>query len=280
MSSRFLLAGGPSSIGGDDGGEVIRVSGTGDVAGRLLDGVEACTSLVIETLSTCMSSRAVSESLISESLSLLRKENKSLDAMLKCEGPDSTSATPGSKSWPGKPLGLIMNVIFTRFYKSLVVYRISTRACHSYWPRESGVRLPARELIFCSLYTTPHNTSYTTININQLLNSSMVPREEHRAVHQSKKKVVKLRAEVMQDRTVLKCFIAVKSSILSVLVLPVQLRLPWKSAITGPEQTFWRLRLGLTPCPILCTPSSEVSFRWIIVFLFAQVVSPRSITLV
>ena len=92
MSSRFLLVGGPSSIGGDDGGEVIRVSGTGGVAARLLDGIEACTSLVIETLSTCMSLRAVSESLISESLSLLRKENRSLDAMLKCDGPDGTSA--------------------------------------------------------------------------------------------------------------------------------------------------------------------------------------------
>ena len=86
MSNRFLLAGGPSSNGGDGGGEFIRVSGTGDVAGRLLDGVEACTSpvlAVLETLSTCMALRAVSESLISESLSLSRKENRSLDAMLK-----------------------------------------------------------------------------------------------------------------------------------------------------------------------------------------------------
>ena len=33
---------------------------------------------------------------------------------------------------------------------SLVVYRISTRACHSYGARESGVRLPARELDFFS----------------------------------------------------------------------------------------------------------------------------------
>jgi hypothetical protein len=103
MSSRFLLTGGPSSIGGDDGGEDIRVSGTGDVAGRLLDGVEACTSPVLETLSTCMALRAVSESLISESLSLLRKENKSLGAMLKCDGPDTAvHHSSGVKSWPGK----------------------------------------------------------------------------------------------------------------------------------------------------------------------------------
>jgi hypothetical protein len=77
MSNRFLFAGGPSSNGGDDDGD-IRVSGTGDVAGRLLDGVEVCASPVLETLSTCM---AVSESLISESLSLSRKENRSLDVM-------------------------------------------------------------------------------------------------------------------------------------------------------------------------------------------------------
>jgi hypothetical protein len=88
MSNRFLLEGGPSSNGGDDDGDFIRVSGTEDVGcGRLLDGVEACTSPVLETLSTCMS-----ESLISESLSLLRKENRSLDDMLKCDGPAPQSS--------------------------------------------------------------------------------------------------------------------------------------------------------------------------------------------
>jgi hypothetical protein len=95
MSNRFLLAGGPPSNGGDGDREYIRVSGTGDVAGRLLDGV------VLETLSTCMALRAVSESLISESLSLLRKENRSLDAMLKCDGPPQSS---GVKSWSGSPI--------------------------------------------------------------------------------------------------------------------------------------------------------------------------------
>jgi hypothetical protein len=87
MSNRFLLAGGPSSNGGDDGGESIRVSGTGDVAARLLD--RACTSPVLETLSTCMALKAVSESLVSESLSLSRKENRSLGVMLKCDGLDT-----------------------------------------------------------------------------------------------------------------------------------------------------------------------------------------------
>lgn len=91
MSNRFFLEGGPSSKGGDGGGEFIRVSGTSDVAGRLLDGVEASTSPILGTLSTCMSLGAVSESLISESLSLslLRKENRSLDAMLKDGTPQS-----------------------------------------------------------------------------------------------------------------------------------------------------------------------------------------------
>ena len=89
MSNRFLLAGGPSSNGGDDGGESIRVSGTGDVAARLLDRVEVCTSPVLETLSTCMALKAVSESLASESLSLSRKENRSLGVMLKCDGLDT-----------------------------------------------------------------------------------------------------------------------------------------------------------------------------------------------
>ena len=84
MSNRFLFAGGPSSNGGGDCGDFIRVSGTGDVAGRLLDCVEACTCPVLETSSTCMTLRAVSESLISESLSLSRKENRSLDVMLQC----------------------------------------------------------------------------------------------------------------------------------------------------------------------------------------------------
>ncbi len=129
MSNRFLLAGGLPSNGGDDGGELIRVSGKGDVAGRLLDGVEACTSPVLETLSTCMASRAVSESLVSESLSLLRKENRSLDAMSKCDGPDTTEF--GSKKVSQEVQCKIFNVIFTQFHKSLVVYRISTRACHS-----------------------------------------------------------------------------------------------------------------------------------------------------
>jgi hypothetical protein len=124
MSNRFLLAGGPSSNGGDDDEEFIRVSGTGDVAGRLLD---ACTSPVLETLSTCMTSRAVSESLISESLSLLRKENRSLDAMSNCNGPDTTEFR---KTGP-EVQRQIFNVSFTQFHKSLVVYRISTRACHS-----------------------------------------------------------------------------------------------------------------------------------------------------
>jgi len=41
ISNRFLLAGGPSSNGGGDGGDFIRVSGTGDAVGRLLDRVEA-----------------------------------------------------------------------------------------------------------------------------------------------------------------------------------------------------------------------------------------------
>ena len=130
MSNRFLLAGGPSSNGGDDGGDLIRVSGTGDVAGRLLDDVEACTSPGLETLSTCMTSRAVSGSLVSESLSLSRKENRSLGVMLKCDGLNTESLRVRIKTVLEVQHQNI-HVFSTKFYKSLVVYRISTRACHS-----------------------------------------------------------------------------------------------------------------------------------------------------
>jgi hypothetical protein len=46
-----------------------------------------------------------------------------------------------------------------------------------------------------------------------------------------------------------------------------------------PGQTFWPLSLGLTLSHMLFTPSSEISFRRVIIFLFAQVVTLGSITL-